>query len=50
MTGVLIRRHIDTYRENGHVTMKAGVEVLQLAVRNHSRLPENLQKPARVKE
>lgn len=30
--------------------MKAGVEVLQLAVRNHSRLPENHQKPARVKE
>ena len=30
--------------------MNAGVEVLELAVRNHSRLPERHQKLARVKE
>lgn len=50
MTGVLIRRHTNTYREDGHVTMEAGVELLQQAVMNHPKLPENHQKLARVEE
>ena len=50
MTGVLIRRHTNTDSEDGHVTMEAGVELLQQAVMNHPKLPENHQKLARVEE
>lgn len=50
MTGVLVRRHTDKYRGDGHVAMEAGVELLQQAVMNHPKLPENHQKLPRVKE
>lgn len=50
MTAVLLRRYIGTYREDGHVTMEAGIDMLQQAVISHPQLPGNHQKLARVKE
>lgn len=50
MIGILIRRHVDTYREDGQVTIEAEIEVLQLQVKYHPRLPTNHQKLGRVRE
>lgn len=46
---ILIRRYMGIYREDGY-TVEAGIEVLKLAVKNHSRLPAKIQKLARIKE